>query len=242
MMSGNHESDGSNGTINDFSACLPNQLPGLVGTYGRQYYVDVPQTAPLVRFVMISPALTLPDGTYSYDPGNAALQLDGRCHRRRPRGRDPLGVVGMHKPCLSLGQYTCEVGAGLINMLVSKKVDLVPSGHEHLYQRTRQLGLSPSCPALTPGTVYRRASSIRTPPCNKPARSSRPWAPAAARCARSLRPTPSGGTSRPNPGRTSPRQPGSPMSGPQPTPFRPGSCRRSPRRTGPLRSGWTTSR
>ena len=41
---GNHESNGHNGNINDFSACLPNQLPGVVGTYGRQYYVDVPQT------------------------------------------------------------------------------------------------------------------------------------------------------------------------------------------------------
>ena len=36
LLSGNHESNGENGNINDFSACLPNQLPGLVGTYGRQ--------------------------------------------------------------------------------------------------------------------------------------------------------------------------------------------------------------
>jgi len=51
LISGNHESDGLNGNINDFSACLPNQLPGAVGTYGRQYYVDVPAVNPLVRFV-----------------------------------------------------------------------------------------------------------------------------------------------------------------------------------------------
>ena len=42
LVAGNHESSGENGNINDFSACLPNQLPGAVGTYGRQYYVDVP--------------------------------------------------------------------------------------------------------------------------------------------------------------------------------------------------------
>ena len=36
LLSGNHESNGQNGNINDFSACLPNQLPGVVGTYGRQ--------------------------------------------------------------------------------------------------------------------------------------------------------------------------------------------------------------
>ncbi len=43
LVAGNHESNGQNGNINDFGACLPNQLPGAVGTYGRQYYVDVPQ-------------------------------------------------------------------------------------------------------------------------------------------------------------------------------------------------------
>ena len=57
LISGNHESDGINGNINDFSACLPNQLPGAIGTYGRQWYVDVPAVNPLVRFVMISPGL-----------------------------------------------------------------------------------------------------------------------------------------------------------------------------------------
>jgi len=35
------------------------------GTYGRQYYVDVPQTNPLVRHVMISPGILYPDGIWS---------------------------------------------------------------------------------------------------------------------------------------------------------------------------------
>jgi len=65
LISGNHESDGVNGNINDFSACLPNQLPGAVGTYGRQWYVDVPAASPLVRFVFISPGLTYPDGAWA---------------------------------------------------------------------------------------------------------------------------------------------------------------------------------
>ena len=76
LLAGNHESNGQNGNINDFSACLPNQLPGLVGTYGRQWYVDVPAGAPLVRFVMISPELPFPDGT--------GLR---RRHRRATSGR-----------------------------------------------------------------------------------------------------------------------------------------------------------
>ncbi|MDQ4038649.1 MAG: hypothetical protein M3313_09965 [Actinomycetota bacterium] len=87
------------------SACLANQLPGLVGTYGRQAYVDVPQAAPLVRFVMISPTLTFPDGTWSYEPATRRYDwmvdaIDGA----RAAGV-PWVVVAMHKPCLSRGQY-----------------------------------------------------------------------------------------------------------------------------------------
>src|SRR5438105_633954 len=50
LISGNHESlDEANGAINNYSACLPNQIPGVVGTYGREYYMDLPRGAPLVR-------------------------------------------------------------------------------------------------------------------------------------------------------------------------------------------------
>src|SRR4051794_19461812 len=142
LVSGNHESNGQNGNINDFSACLPNQMPGLVGTYGRQWYVDVPQVNPLVRFVMISPNLPFPDGTWNYTVGSArynwtAAAIDGA------RSADiPWVVVGMHKPCLSLGEYNCDIGTDLMQLLMTKRVDLVLNGHEHLYQRTDQLGLS----------------------------------------------------------------------------------------------------
>jgi len=56
----------------------------------------------------------------------------------------------MHKPCLSMGIYTCESGPDLLNLLLSKKVDLVLQGHEHLYQRTKQLALGPGCAAMVP--------------------------------------------------------------------------------------------
>ena len=152
LISGNHESNGQNGNINDFSACLPNQLPGAVGTYGRQYYVDVPQEDPLVRFVMISPNLPFSDGTWNYTAGSArynwtAAAIDGA------RASDvPWVVVSMHKPCLSMGEYACEPGADITNLLVQKKVDVVLTGHEHIYQRTKQLGLKSGCTSLTIGS------------------------------------------------------------------------------------------
>jgi PKD repeat protein len=153
LIAGNHESNGQNGNINDFSACLPNQLPGVVGTYGRQWYVDVPQVDPLVRFVMVSPALPFPDSTWSYAAGTprydwTAAAIDGA----RATGI-PWVVVGTHKPCYSIGIYTCEIGADFTNMLISKRVDLVLHGHEHMYQRTHQLGHRTGCTTVPANSV-----------------------------------------------------------------------------------------
>jgi PKD repeat protein len=152
LVSGNHESNGINGNINDFSACLPNQLPGAIGTYGKQYYVDVPATNPLVRFVMISPSLGFPDGNYNYPAGSARYQWTSDTIDGARTAGIPWVVVGMHKPCITVGQYVCDPGADLFNLLLSKRVDLVLSGHEHTYQRSNQLALGPGCTALVPGT------------------------------------------------------------------------------------------
>ena len=152
LIAGNHESDGSDGNINDFSACLPNRLPGLVGTYGREWYVDVPAEDPIARFVMISPGLVFPESETSWDyrPGSdhyawTESAIDGA----RDSGI-PWVIVGNHMPCLSLGEYSCSAGEELTNLLISKKVDLVLNGHEHLYQRTYQIGHGDGCAAIVP--------------------------------------------------------------------------------------------
>lgn len=153
LVAGNHESNGQNGHINDFSACLPNQLPGAIGTYGRQYFVDVPASDPLIRFVMISPALAFPPNVaYDYSEGSSRYQWTAQTIDAARAAAIPWVVVGMHETCLSAGGYSCEVGSALWNLLLSKKVDLVLTGHEHSYQRTKQLSLGPGCPVLTPGT------------------------------------------------------------------------------------------
>ena len=151
LVSGNHESNGLNGNINDFSACLPNQLPGLIGTYGRQYYVDVPQGAPLVRFIAISPNLVFPDSTWSYGAGTPRYQWTASAIDGARAANIPWVVVGVHKPCISLGQYACDVGPDITNLLLQKRVDLVLNGHEHLYQRSKQLAIRQGCAALVPG-------------------------------------------------------------------------------------------
>ena len=140
LVAGNHESNGQNGNINDFSACLPNQLPGAIGTYGRQYYVDVPAENPIVRFIMVSPGLPFPDGTiWNYNSGSARYVWTANAIDGARTASIPWVVVGMHKPCITVGMYTCESGADLFNLLVNKRVDLVLSGHEHTYQRSHQI-------------------------------------------------------------------------------------------------------
>ena len=64
----------------------------------------------------------------------------------------PWVVVGMHMPCLSVGEYGCVSGSDIMNLMADREVDLVLTGHEHLYQRSKQLGLDTACPAITPGT------------------------------------------------------------------------------------------
>ena len=160
LVSGNHESDGANGDIDRFVRCLPNRLPGLVGTYGRQWYVDQPATNPLVRVVMISPALDFGHGSWSYDDGTthqAWLGLRGRT------AGIPWVVVGMHKPCLSVGNYECDPGA-TSSPAARRRRRPRQTGHEHLcHVRARPRCRVPRCvPAGSPPECVRdTAADVR---------------------------------------------------------------------------------
>lgn len=139
LLSGNHESDGTNGFIDNFAACLLSPFR-VSGEYAREFYFDYPkQGRPLARFIMISPNLTFTNDTYEYQLGTAHRKwLDGvieNAHRRNI----PWIIVGMHKNCINLEEKPCEVGVGLINTLVEKGIDLIVQGHSHNYQRTKQL-------------------------------------------------------------------------------------------------------
>lgn len=151
LLSGNHESNGLNGNINDFATCLPNQLPGIVGAYGRQYYVDVPQQDPVARFIMISPGIPYPDGTWDYSAGSTRYNWTAAAIDGARSASIPWVVVGMHTPCLSMGQYGCVAGSDITNLMVDRKVDLVLNGHEHHYQRSKQLATGSGCAGIVPG-------------------------------------------------------------------------------------------
>jgi hypothetical protein len=134
--------------IDKYVTCVPDHM-GSTGTYGKEYFFDHPAAAPLMRVIMISPSITMPDGTtYDYSPGTAHYQwlvdaIDGA----RAAGIRWI-AVGMARNCISTGEKSCEIGVDLFNLLVDKRVDLVLQGHEHGYARSRQLSTGPSCPVI----------------------------------------------------------------------------------------------
>ncbi|HZI37584.1 MAG TPA: hypothetical protein VFF24_04710, partial [Acidimicrobiia bacterium] len=134
--------------IDNYVTCLPDRMAS-TGTYGKEYFFDHPKSAPLMRVIMISPSITMPDGTtYDYSPGTVHHRwlvdaIDGA----RAAGIRWV-AVGMARNCISTGEKGCEIGLDLFNLLVNKRVDLILQGHEHGYARSRQLTTGPSCPAI----------------------------------------------------------------------------------------------
>jgi hypothetical protein len=141
--------------IDNYVACLPDRMNS-TGTYGKEYFFDYPRAAPLMRAIMISPSITMPDGTeYEYRPGTANWQwLAGAIDSARAAGIRWV-TVGMARNCISAGEKHCEIGTDLFNMLIDKRVDLILQGHEHGYERSRQLATSPACPGVPVGRVDR---------------------------------------------------------------------------------------
>ena len=167
VVSGNHEEDsGEDGRIAEFAECLPDRA-GAEGRYGTEYYFDV---GDLARFIMISPDLTIEGEHYYYgaeddggDTPNLAW-LEQAIDEAHDAGR--WVVVGMHKNCISVGEYYCDVYQDLFTALIEHHVDLVLSGHDHSYQRSKQISTGPGCPEVVvdefdPGCVADSAGAYR---------------------------------------------------------------------------------
>jgi hypothetical protein len=134
LVSGNHDA-GEDGLIDNFAACLPDRMSAQ-GRYGAEYYFDVGR---LLRIIMIAPDLTIDGQAYQYVRGNSHYAwLAQRIDEARAAGISWV-IVGMHKVCITMGEKRCEIGVDLMNLLISKRVDLVLQGHDHTYQRSKQL-------------------------------------------------------------------------------------------------------
>jgi len=147
ILIGNHETFEDNmtsggGSINKFILYCPFTLGSYTGTYGFQYYFDYPAVAPLARFIMIDPAVWLGNTTGTrvmYGNGSPGQQwVAAQINNARAIGI-PWIIVATHKDCFSAGVESCETGDHFTNFLMNMGVDLVLQGHDHDYQRSKQL-------------------------------------------------------------------------------------------------------
>jgi predicted phosphodiesterase len=136
LVAGNHEEDtGEDGRIANFERCLPDRMES-EGLYAREYYFDI---GKLARVILISPGLTIEGEHFYYGEDNVNQRwLEAVIDGARDAGIRWI-VVGMHKTCISVGEYSCDVNQDLFSLLIEKDVDLVVSGHDHTYQRSVQL-------------------------------------------------------------------------------------------------------
>ncbi len=147
IVVGNHETWEDNatsggGSINKYILYCPFTLGSYTGAYGFQYYFDYPSIAPLARFIMVDPAVWLANSSTTavlYGDGSQAQQWTAAAIDAARAEGIPWVIVGMHKDCISAGVEGCEVGVQFTNFLINKRVDLVIQGHDHDYQRSKQL-------------------------------------------------------------------------------------------------------
>lgn len=169
IVAGNHEMNlgTKNGLIDNFVMpdCLPNRLPitespylgtnpSASGNYAKEYYFDYPSASPTTRFIMTSPNLVFEHGgKYDYTVGSPRYEwLASAIDSARASGVKWI-VVSNHYNYITTGKKTNEAGSDFFNLLVEKKVDLILEGHDHTYQRSKQLSLSNDCPTIATGTA-----------------------------------------------------------------------------------------
>ncbi len=142
------------------------RLLNATNCYGKEYYFDYPAINPIARFIMISPVVFNitgvcsaatkcnssfgspcddPHGCWAYNKFDTHYNwVSNTIDNARTSSTIKWVVVGMHKVCISAGDQTCNIGPDLLNLMISKRVDLVLEGHDHSYQRSKQLALNTS--------------------------------------------------------------------------------------------------
>ena len=140
--------------ISLYAADLPDYMTS-TGTYAQQYYFDYPATSPLARFIMLSPSEI---SGYNYTKGGSGYRWVSSTIDGARAANIPWVIVGMYKNCFSLGSAHCSHN-DLMDLLVSKNVDLILYAHKHNYEASKQLALnSATCPSLT--TVSYNANCV----------------------------------------------------------------------------------
>lgn len=141
--------------------------------YGKEYYFDYPSVNPIARFIMISPRVfnvtgvctttcnavakspcNDTTGCWPYNKNDTHYNWTASAVDSARTTGIKWVVVGMHKVCISAGAESCNIGTNLFNMLVAKKVDLILQGHDHTYERSKQLAFNSACTGFTTNSSY----------------------------------------------------------------------------------------
>ena len=106
------------------------------------------QRLDLVDLFLLSPGLA----PYKYDKGNANYNWVASAIDSARAAHIPWMIVGEHKYCIVIDSShtnTCS-GQDLMNLLLSKRVDLILQGQKHGYQASKQLALNTTtCTSLS---------------------------------------------------------------------------------------------
>lgn len=155
VIAGNHDvGEGAGGNISRYVIYCPFTLgvsvtagPGTPG-YGFEYYFDYPSSDPLARFVLITAGLR-GNLNYDYSPGSKHYNwVVNAVQGARDEGIQWV-VVGLHKQCIGVHVFRgCTMGQAMFDKLVELRVDLILQGHDHVYERSKQLALSGTCTSV----------------------------------------------------------------------------------------------
>ena len=181
LAAGNHEAQDavSNFAIEDYTgaAACANPLASQTtyyassADYAKDYYYDYPATNPNLRVININPGMTYQTGGARSYAQNGALYNWLSSAIDSAKTNNQWTVVTFHVPYLNAGSGHGGDMDGAIygpfkqqftdvyNLLVSKKVDLILNGHEHNYQRSKQLSLGAGCTAIASDTYNASCAS-----------------------------------------------------------------------------------
>lgn len=157
LIAGNHDTgEHEGGDINQYIKHCGNPFSDkTVGKYAREYYFDYPFEDPLARFILITPGIEGDKGGIdtNYAAGSTGFKFtESAIDAARIKGIKWI-FVGMHKNYISTMKKSNEISkdakATFFTMLLNKKVDVILQGHEHGYERSKQLTTNPStCPMI----------------------------------------------------------------------------------------------
>lgn len=165
IVGGDHDSS----DMKAYAADLPNHIGQISGTYAKQYYFDYPSGAPLARLILISPSES---GDSIYSKGGSGYNWVSSAIDGARAANIHWVIVAMYEYCFVIDSSYCS-NQSLLDLLLSKHVDLILQAHKHTYQASKQLALNsttcqtlsttkynPSCVANASTSLTRGAGSV----------------------------------------------------------------------------------